>query len=266
MSETLPEPITPADVQVLRAGTLADLEDLIDQGLEHIRQATFAYVALAMIHARKLYGDNFEDYCYERFGISRQSGYRWVKVGKAILEGAKEIPSQRAVTGEKAQRPPGQAVPRAGHSVPIDVESSEAERQAERDDTQASEVQPAPVDTPRGISPSPDGSAAARGAQEPSLPAPKPETHAAFSLPEPVTQADHVRLVALVITVGRAKLGKCCDPAQLRLAATEMLEAARSQETVTPLFDAGRCTCKTPALSKTVSNLCTTCKRMRRVG
>lgn len=258
MSETLPEPITPDDVLVLKAGTLGDLEDLVDQGLEHMRQATFAYVALAMIHARKLYGDNFEDYCYERFGISRSSGWRWVRVGKSILEGAKDIPSQRSVTGVKPQGSPGQSVPRARHAGPIDVESSEAERRAERDDTQASEVQPTPVDTPRGISPSPDGSASARGAQEPFPPGP---------LEPPVTQTDYRRLVALVITTGSATLRKSCDPDQLRNAAKILTEAAREPVTPpTPLFGNGRCDCKTPTLSKTVSNLCTTCKRMRRVG
>lgn len=263
MSETLPEPITPAEIVILREGTLADLEDLVDEGLEHVRRATFAYAALALIHARKEYGHNFEDYCYERFGISRSSGWRWVKVGQTILAGAKPQ-SQRAVTVPKSQKSPGQSVPRRATSDPVDVPSQDITPQATSDDrADWDHPQADPLHDVQAVA----EKARQRGVVEPSASASKPEIQAASSLEPPVTQTDYRRLVALVITAGSATLRKSCDPDQLRNAARILTEAVRETVTPpTPLFGNGRCDCKTPTLSKTVSNLCTTCKRMRRVG
>ena len=179
MASNLPDLITPAEVETLKSGALADLEDLVDDGLEHVRQATFAYVALAVIHARKAYGANFEDYCYERFGISRSSGHRWVKVGKAVLEGAKETPSQNSLEPKKPKEPAGQSVPTSGHSAPIDVTSTDREGGG---DTPAAEDEP-PLLVVSGPSPSPAGSTSTRGTQD--LPSPVPGPSSVEPKPEP---------------------------------------------------------------------------------
>lgn len=119
-----------AQVSLARHATLTEMEGLVEAAQEHEATVSLGQAALALIRQNGHYKPgSFEQYAFDRFGISRSSAYRWVKVGDwllAELAAARPInkaPSQRQLTGQVAGQktgPNGQKS-RSARTAPRDI-------------------------------------------------------------------------------------------------------------------------------------------------
>lgn len=123
--------------------TLAELESIIEEGKSVFEQVGFA---IAEVLARKLYQDKyktFEAYCRERWGWSREHGYRLARAAKFLSE-QKQIaeasgePAQ-AISNENQARMllrQARALKRTGRTIDVQTTVTSTQMPAKRDPDQ----------------------------------------------------------------------------------------------------------------------------------
>jgi hypothetical protein len=92
-SDLLPDRLPALGLEKLGCSTFDGLDEYVARSIRTAEDSRedieMGYVALAIIHAGKLYKAThrtFEAYTEERHGRSRKAAYRWVHVGEAMLE------------------------------------------------------------------------------------------------------------------------------------------------------------------------------------